>query len=200
VDNIVKRIVIAHPDRGVMSPKARRTDGLSQRGFTLVEMLIALVIGALLVSLATPDWRSRNAAAELRNRAHALAQALAVARSEAVKRGTRVDLCPTGDRSRCTAGGAWESGWLSLVGNGGTDSSPPVVLGREGPAREGVTIRANRPLADYVSFTSLGHARRHDGALQMGTFTVCRSGQRALKVVLANSGRARVDTTQEPCP
>jgi type IV fimbrial biogenesis protein FimT len=55
-------------------------------------------------------------------------------------------------------------------------------------------------VADYVSFTSLGHARRHDGALQMGSFTVCRAGEDALKVVLANSGRVRVDTTREVCP
>jgi uncharacterized protein YjhX (UPF0386 family) len=39
-----------------------------------------------------------------------------------------------------------------------------------------------------------------NGALQMGTFTVCRSGQRALHVVLANSGRVRTERTDIPCP
>jgi len=34
----------------------------------------------------------------------------------------------------------------------------------------------------------------------MGTFTICRSGEAALKVVLANSGRTRIDGTQEVCP
>ena len=46
-----------------------------------------------------------------------------------------------------------------------------------------------------MSYTSLGHARMLNGALQMGTFTVCRSGQRALHVVLANSGRVRTERT-----
>ena len=71
---------------------------------------------------------------------------------------------------------------------------------RERPATDGVTIRGNRPVADYVSYTAAGHARRFDGALQMGTFTVCRPGLRARKVVLASSGRTRVETTAETCP
>ena len=39
-----------------------------------------------------------------------------------------------------------------------------------------------------------------NGALQMGTLTVCRSGQKALHVVLANSGRVRVEKTGDRCP
>ncbi|HEY3584174.1 MAG TPA: type IV fimbrial biogenesis protein FimT, partial [Casimicrobiaceae bacterium] len=64
----------------------------------------------------------------------------------------------------------------------------------------GITIRGNRPLADYVSYTAAGHARRFDGALQMGTFTVCAPGQRMRKVILASSGRARLETAAEVCP
>ena len=74
------------------------------------------------------------------------------------------------------------------------------LLGREPAAATGITIAGNRPVGDYISFTSLGHARRHDGALQMGTFTICRRGQDTRKVVLANSGRVRIDVTHEPCP
>ena len=39
-----------------------------------------------------------------------------------------------------------------------------------------------------------------NGALQMGTLTVCRSGRKALDVVLANSGRARIQKTAIVCP
>ncbi|MEO9136354.1 MAG: type IV fimbrial biogenesis protein FimT, partial [Casimicrobiaceae bacterium] len=71
---------------------------------------------------------------------------------------------------------------------------------RERRAAPGITIRGNRPVADYVSYTSFGHARRFDGALQMGTFTVCRPGHRARKVILANSGRARIEASPDGCP
>jgi len=51
-----------------------------------------------------------------------------------------------------------------------------------------------------VSYTPLGRARMLNGALQMGTFTLCRSGQNALEIVLANSGRVRVVKTGDRCP
>jgi len=170
-------------------------------GFTLIELLIAFAIGGLILSFAAPGWRSMIAASELHERADALVDAMGVARSEAIKRGARVDLCPSTDRVGC-AGGAWDAGWLTFANEPMGDQPPraAAVLRTERPARGGITIRGNRPIADYVSFTSLGHARRHDGALQMGTFIVCRTGQEALKVILANSGRARIETTREVCP
>ena len=81
----------------------------------------------------------------------------------------------------------------------GSDA-PATVIAREPAARRGITIRGNRPVADYVSYTSLGYARRIDGALQMGTFATCRTGYKLRKVILANSGRARVEQTTEDCP
>jgi hypothetical protein len=51
-----------------------------------------------------------------------------------------------------------------------------------------------------VSTTRAAPARPIDGALQMGTFTVCAPGQRMRKVILASSGRARVETAAEVCP
>jgi len=61
-------------------------------------------------------------------------------------------------------------------------------------------VSANRPLDDYVSYTSFGFARQLSGALQMGTFVVCKPGLNAIHVVLANSGRARIDRTVIRCP
>ena len=83
--------------------------------------------------------------------------------------------------------------------NGQVDDDE-LVLHRQGPAPDGISVRGNRPIADYVSYTSLGHARLLNGGLQMGTFVVCKSGQNALIVVLANSGRARIEKTPERCP
>jgi hypothetical protein len=33
-----------------------------------------------------------------------------------------------------------------------------IVLRREGPVGDGITMHGNRPVEDYVSYTSLGHA------------------------------------------
>ena len=103
------------------------------------------------------------------------------------------------NRGEACNGGAlpWERGWI-VVPDRDRDASRAIA--RERPAGDGVTIRGNRPVADYVSFTAAGHARRFDGALQMGTFTVCRAGKRARQGVLAGSGRASRETSTDICP
>ena len=81
----------------------------------------------------------------------------------------------------------------------GVVDADEALLRAEGPAPHDITVDANRPIDDYISFTGLGHARLLNGALQMGTFTVCKPGRDALLVVLATSGRVRIDRTRERC-
>jgi type IV fimbrial biogenesis protein FimT len=170
-------------------------------GFTLVELMIVAAIGGLLVAVTVPRYADRVAARELANAAQQLEASMNLARAEAIKRGGRVTLCRTADQVRCTGAAGWDAGWLVFVDrnrNGEIDADEPV-LRRELPAARSVRIAANRPVADYVSFTSLGNARLLSGALQMGTFTLCRPGLPATHVVLANSGRVRVETSRDPC-
>ena len=172
------------------------------KGFTLGELLLALAIFGALLAFGTPAYSSWMAAQQLANEAHFLAETLQRARSEAIKHGYRVNVCKSRDRVQCTDRGGWDSGWLMYVdeNHDGQVDDDELVLRREGPAPDGISVSGNRPVADYVSYTSLGHARLLNGGLQMGTFVVCRSGQNALKVVLANSGRARIEKTQQRCP
>jgi general secretion pathway protein H len=57
-----------------------------QRGFTLMEVLVALVIGVLLVALTPPLLSGMSGATELRGAARQLAAGLRNARNEAVTR------------------------------------------------------------------------------------------------------------------
>jgi type IV fimbrial biogenesis protein FimT len=162
-------------------------------GLTLLELLVALAIAGMLLLVGVPGWGSWMAEQQLQDRADALLHALEHARSEAVKRGARVNVCPDAAGGCPSVAAPWEGGWtIAATAPVGADASARVVA-REPAAPPGVTIRGNRPVADYVSYTSLGYARRIDGALQMGTFTVCRPGHKARKVILANSGRARIE-------
>jgi len=164
-------------------------------GFTLLELLVALAIVGALLFLGVPGWGGFIAEQQLQERAEALLHALDRARSEAIKRGGRVHVCPDASGACPGTPAAWEGGWTVAAASG----APPAIT-RERPATGGITIRGNRPVADYVSYTSAGYARRIDGALQMGTFTVCRRGHKARKVILANSGRARIERTADACP
>ena len=171
-------------------------------GMTLVEVLVALAIVGVVLSTSLPNWGGFLAEREQRDLAEALMQTLLQARSEAIKRGTRVDVCPGAGNACATNPAGWESGWIVFADNdrnGGKGIAEPVIA-RAPATSPGVTIRGNRPVADYVSYTSLGQARRIDGALQMGTFTVCRAGLSARKVILAGSGRVRITDSTEACP
>src|SRR6476620_6352993 len=156
----------------------------SSSGFTLVELLVALASTGLLLGLGSPGVGSWLAEQQLQERADALLHALDRARSEAVKRGSRVHVCPAASGACPGNAAAWEGGWTiaSPPADGGPDAA--ATIAHERASAPGVTIRGNRPVADYVSYTSLGYARRVDGALQMGSFTVCRAGHKARKIVL----------------
>ena len=148
-----------------------------------------------------PVFRDWLAAYQLANHARQIADDMTRARTEAVRRGHRVNLCKSPDRRQCAGRGTWNGGFLVFVdvNNDGLVDDDEPVLAVEGPAPAGITVHANGPLDAYVSYTSLGQARMQNGALQMGTLTVCRSGQHALHVVLANSGRVRIERTTERC-
>lgn len=187
-------------------PLRHRRDACAGRApaaaFTIVELVVALAIATLLAILGVPVFQDWLAAYELTNHAKHLAETMTRARTEAVRRGHRVNLCKSTNGGSCADHGTWDAGFLVYVdqnGDGKIDAGEPVLeIG--GAAPRGITISANRPVDDYVSYTSLGRARMLSGALQMGTFTFCRSGQRAMQVVLANSGRVRVEKGSTRCP
>jgi type IV fimbrial biogenesis protein FimT len=181
---------------------ARSTAARVHTGWSLVEMAIALAIAAALVVLGVPTYQDWMASQQLLHHAQLLAQTLTLARTEAVKHGYRVNVCKSADGRICANAGRWDMGFLMYTEDDadGTVDTDETLLRAEGPAPHNITIEANRPLDDYVSFTSLGHARLLSGALQMGTFTVCKPGREALLVVLANSGRVRIDRSRQRCP
>jgi len=173
-----------------------------RHGFSLIELLVALLLGALLLGLAVPAYNDWIATTEMMNEAQHLANSMNQARSAAINSGFRVNLCQTAGGRQCLPVGTWEGGWILFIDtnrNGEVDEGEKV-LWVEQAAPAGVTMAANGPLRHYVSYTSLGHARMLNGALQMGTFTVCRRGRPAVDVVLAHSGRVRIARTSAICP
>lgn len=171
-------------------------------GFTFLELVVALAIAAALLALAAGGYHTVLPDLELRERVQALTHAMAHARAEALKRGQRVNLCPSGDGAVCAEDGRWEQGWILFadLDADGLRSDDEPVLRVEPRSRPTVSMRGNRPVQDYVSYTHFGQTRLASGALQMGTFTVCRSGRPAVQVVLANGGRVRVARTASTCP
>lgn len=171
------------------------------RGFTLAEIVVALAIAATLLLLAANAYADWIADAQLMNHARLLMTSMNEARAEAIKRGHRVNLCVSPDGRQCADDGRWDQGFLMHDDHdrtGRVEGEDKVI--RYEPPPKGVSVDANRPLADYVSYTSLGQARMLTGALQMGTFTVCKRGLRPAEVILVASGRVRIERAKTACP
>lgn len=173
----------------------------ARRGFTLVELAIGLAILAVLAGFAVPSMSRFLAEQELLGEARRLSEAVMLARSEAIKRNAHVVICATTPSQPCGTAAHWHEGWIVFV-DANADAEPDPgepVIGREGPAAAGVTEIGNRPVSRYFRFDYLGQARMANGALQMGTIDVCRAGLRGYHVVLANSGRTRIDRASGLC-
>lgn len=181
-------------------PRTLKGLGTRSKGVSLVEVVVALTIFSLLLGLAGPSYARWMAEQRLMGEARRLAESLALARSEAIKRNARVQLCP-GKTTGCADNGGWHQGWTLFVDR---DSNAEIDVGEalvavELPSEQPITITGNRPVARYVSFTAIGRARLINGALQMGTFAICSRGLQEVQVVLANTGRTRIERTQETC-
>ena len=133
-----------------------------QAGLTLIEVVVALAILTFVTVLAVPAWRHWIARQELANRAQALSTALARTRTEAIKRGHRVNLCKSVDAATCAGDGDWTRGWIVhgdyRAEGGHNEGEPPIA--RDPPVVAPITVGGNAPVDDYVSFTALGEPRR----------------------------------------
>ena len=147
----------------------------SVRGFTLIEFLITLVIAGILATLAAPSFVQYLASARIRNASYDLTSALQIARSEAIKRNTAIEV---------VAGTNWTSGWTVQV------PITATVL-RQQDRYQGLTITNVNP-ATFVPTITYGNDGRATTAAT--TFKVqpspSVSGITARCVIISLSGVA----------
>lgn len=169
------------------------------KGYTLVELLMTLSLLTTLMAWAVPALTELVHSARVHAGSQALANSLALARSEAVKRNARVVMCKSSGGSACEAGAGWEQGWIIFhdVNNNGAVDPDEYVLHREAAMPPALRMSGNMPVSNYVSYTPYGRTKLLSGAFQAGTFTVCTNSSshiQARQVVINSVGRARVTT------
>ncbi len=83
------------------------------RGFTLIELMLTIIVLAILVALAAPSFRTMILNQQSEAIGEDLITAFQVARSEAIRQGGFVTVCPTDDGANC--GGSWGNGLMVVV-------------------------------------------------------------------------------------
>lgn len=109
--------------------KAANTLRLSHppvRGFTLLELMTALAVAAILIGIGVPTFNTMLRGSQIAAESSNLFSAMTLARSEALKRGIRVSVCPpeTTDATACDPDGDWTKGWMMFSDDFG---SPGIV-------------------------------------------------------------------------
>ena len=171
-------------------------------GFTLLEMLITLSILGILAFMAVPSLMDTFNRLAVNTAARRINTALSLARSEAVKRGRNVSVCPSSSGTDCAAG-SWAAGWIVFVdangdadgATGSVDSGDEVLRVFDALADIDVAVS---PSTNLLSYSNKGY-----GTLTaVTTFTLCPmdgdSGN-ARQVEISVSGRARTINSGVSC-
>jgi type IV fimbrial biogenesis protein FimT len=177
---------------------------MKQWGATLLELMVVLAVLAILVTIGMPSLTSLINASRVTSAANELVSSLHLARSEAIKRGTRAVMCPSATGTSCTDGG-WHQGWLvfhDANNNAALDAGEAVIL-QQPAMHEGFRLTGNAPVSRYISYSSTGAAKLVSGAFQAGTLTVCNASDPsgARKIIVSSTGRPRtVKAVLASCP
>ncbi len=175
----------------------------AERGFSLVELLVALAVLTLSMTFAVPALGSMVDSMRLTTLANRMLSELQMTRGEAIKRNGRAVLCKSADGASCAATGGWEQGWISFhdANNNGLHDPSETVVYREQSLPGGFRVTGNQNVARYVSYSPGGEARLLSGAFQAGTITLCHESAgptEARQIVINAVGRPRVLKTTVP--
>lgn len=124
---------------------------MRNRGFTLVELMIAVAVMAIVVAMAVPSLQSAQQGSQVKQAQSALMSAVTRARSEAVTRGSPVSLCASSNGTHCD--GDW-SGFVVLLGSPPASTTPIAQIIDQGQL-PGVTVDASQTA---VVWSSVGSA------------------------------------------
>lgn len=176
--------------------KPHNRSNLPPRGFTLIEALIVMAIAAVLLAGVIPFARGAIARAALSTAVQDFVSAAHLARTDAIRRNGRVVLCKSADGMACATSGGWEQGWIVFHDANNNAQHDPgeeqvATVGRLG---QGLVLRGNASVDDYVSYGADGTARKVNGAFQAGTLTLCFAGSAVTEgrsIVINATGRLR---------
>ena len=81
------------------------------RGFTLIDLIIALSMISILTAYAVPNYRSFKQNQLMTQEINRLVATINYARSQSIINNKQIILCPTTSYSECDGNSQWHMGW-----------------------------------------------------------------------------------------
>ena len=172
-----------------------------RRGFTLVELVVALAVLAIMLAVALPSFRALRERQQALAAFHSLTVALAQARMAAIQRGRPVTVCPSRDGRHCREDLAWDEGWLVYADprRRPQPDDEAAILWVERREAGGVAVRSTLG-RHRVRYQPTGLSGGNNLSLRLCS----RDGRHLGSVVVSRAGRARREWVSAdpapPCP
>lgn len=174
-------------------------------GFTLIEFMVAAAVAAMLLAAALPSYQSSMMNNRMTAETNRLVADIQLARSEAMKRGTAVIICPSAEPAAVSptcSPGNWAGGWLVFASGDanalftpGTDTLIKVAK----ITAHGMLIGANTAGNDDVRFRADASTNETGTTV---TLTLCdnRGANYGKRIEIPPMGRPRLAATLSSCP
>jgi len=174
----------------------------TSRGFTMVELIVAIAVVAILTTLAAPSFIKLIQSNSMSSVVNTFLADMRYARSEAIRRGGNVVLCRSSNAettATCGTGSTvgWESGWIIFHDLNGSGTRTASGSGKE------PLLRVQGPITSVNTISESGAATTFKfnamGRLSLSSSTSIQFGSNppfateAQRIVCVNlGGRARI--------
>lgn len=167
----------------------------SEKGFTIIELMIALGLTMILLGMAAPAVATLVSNSRQTGAINDLVSSMHLARSTAITTNTRVTMCASGGGDNC-AFASWDRGWIVFTDRDSdqvVDADEDVIASSGGA---GTLSIQSGTFGQFLMYRPNGRVMNAAINGNLGEFTVCdtRGSEHAKVLIIDLSGRPRTST------